>query len=130
MLPAVMPGDTLTVKRVRSGAVCEGDIVLFGRDRRLCAHRVVATGQAPDTTLVTRGDAMPTSDPPISDAELLGKVSRIVRNGKSIDPGKGPRFSQRALAALMRRSLFAARVFLGLYGLRQAFHNSWSKQLS
>ena len=42
MLPTVWPGDTLVIERIHSDAVSEGDIVLFGRDRRVFAHRVVA----------------------------------------------------------------------------------------
>ena len=42
MLPTVMPGDTLIVERV-SGEVSRGEIVLFSRNQRLFAHRVVST---------------------------------------------------------------------------------------
>ena len=45
MLPTVLPGDTLVIESAHSNSVCEGDIVLFGRDRRLFAHRVVTKGQ-------------------------------------------------------------------------------------
>ena len=41
MLPSVWPGDTLVIESVASDAVSEGDIVLFSRERRLFAHRVV-----------------------------------------------------------------------------------------
>jgi hypothetical protein len=103
MLPAVWPGDTLVIERVESGAVSEGDIILFGRDRRLFAHRVVAkSSPAGDTKILTRGDAMPQPDPPVSERDMLGKVTSVVRNGKCIEPGKTPRFSQRAVAALVR----------------------------
>jgi len=121
MLPTVWPGDTLVVERANANAVSEGDIVLFGRDRRLFAHRVVTKrSQSGDSQLVTRGDAMPAKDSPVSDDELLGKVSYIVRDGKCIEPSRSLRFSERAIAALVRSSEIAARVVVGVHGMRQA----------
>src|SRR5579863_3842424 len=89
MLPSVWPGDTLLVECADDSAVREGDIVLFGRDRRLFAHRVLTKSPAPGgSTIATRGDAMPQPDPPISSHELVGKVAFIARNGKLIEPQK------------------------------------------
>jgi signal peptidase len=119
MLPAVMPGDTLVIEHISSDAVSEGDIVLFGRDRRFFVHRVITKGQAQNTALVTRGDAMPTPDPPVPGSDLLGRVSFIVRNGKCLTPSQSRRFPERAVAALVRRSTFVARVVVGVHGLRQ-----------
>jgi signal peptidase I len=118
MLPAIWPGDTLVLEPVESAGVSEGDIVLFGRERRLVAHRVIAKS-AGDASILTRGDAMPQCDPPVEKRDLLGKVSLIVRNGKCMEPGKTPRFSARAVSALVRRSEIAARVVVGVHGMRQ-----------
>jgi hypothetical protein len=121
MLPAVWPGDTLVVDRLTRDAVSEGDIVLFGRDRRLFAHRVVTRSVLPgDMRVLTRGDAMPQPDPPVSDQQLLGKVSYIMRNGRRIKPNRTLRVGERAIAALVRRSEIAARVVVGVHGLRQS----------
>lgn len=121
MLPSVWPGDTLVIESATSDGVSEGDIVLFGRDRRLFAHRVVpGKSDQRDRGILTRGDAMPQADPPVSENELLGKVSHIVRNGKCIAPSKSLRFPERAVAALVRSSEVAARVVVGLYGMRQS----------
>ena len=121
MLPSVWPGDTLVIERADSNAVSEGDIVLFGRNRRLFAHRVVAKpGRSGDSQVVTRGDAMPGPDSPVSADELLGKVSGILRNGKRIEPSRSLRLSERAVAALVRSSEIAARVVVGVHGMRQA----------
>jgi signal peptidase I len=119
MLPTVWPGDTLVIESASSNSVCEGDIVLFGRDRRLFAHRVVTKPSQPgDSRVVTRGDAMPAADSPLAEDELLGKVSVIVRNGRCIAPSRSLRFSERAVAALIRRSEIAARVVVGAHGLQ------------
>jgi signal peptidase len=117
MLPAVMPGDTLVIERVSSDAVSEGDIVLFGRDRRFFVHRVIIKGEPQNTELVTRGDAMRTPDPPVHESDLLGRVSFIERNGKCLKPSQSRRLPERAVAALVQRSTFAARVVVGVHGL-------------
>jgi signal peptidase I len=120
MLPTVMPGDTLLIKRTPGNAVLEGDIVLFGRDRRFFVHRVVAKSLAHNAELVTRGDAMSAPDPPVPESDLLGRVSFILRNGKYIEPSRSLRFSERAVAALVQRSSFAARVVVDVHGMRQS----------
>jgi hypothetical protein len=107
------------IERVSGDAVSEGDIVLFGRDRRFFVHRIVTKGKPQNTVLVTRGDAMPTADPPVPESDLLGRVSFIVRNGKCLKPSQSRRFPERAVAALVQRSTFAARVVVGVHGLRQ-----------
>jgi signal peptidase I len=124
MLPAVWPGDTLLIERVDSGAVSEGDIVLFGRERRFFAHRVVTrNGRPGNSQILTRGDAMLQPDPPLSDSEVLGKVVCIVRRGKCLEPSKTPRLPGRAVAALVRRSEIATRVVVGVHGWRQSSQN-------
>lgn len=111
MLPTVWPGDTLTIERVDSAEVAEGDIVLFVRDRRLFAHRVVKN-QKP--VLVARGDSMCAPDSPIEEWEFLGRVSSIVRNGRSIEPRKTLGTGERAIASLVQRSEVAAHIVVSV----------------
>jgi hypothetical protein len=118
MLPAVWPGDTLVIEKATCNAVSEGDIVLFARDQRFFAHRIVTKPGAQDTKILTRGDAMSVADPPVSGDELLGKVSFILRNGRSIEPSRSRHFSERAIAALVRHSEIAARVVVGVHNMR------------
>jgi signal peptidase I len=117
MLPTVMPGDTLVIERISPDAVSEGDIVLFVRDRRFFVHRVVTKGSH-DAAILTCGDAMPAVDPPVPGSNLLGRVSLILRNGQRIEPSRNPRLSHRTVSALVRRSTFAARVVVGVHGMR------------
>jgi hypothetical protein len=135
MLPTIWPGDTLVIDRIPSEAVFAGDIVLFGRDQRLFAHRVVTRGVAgtcrpQDAGILTRGDAMPAADQPVSESDLLGRISFILRNGKRVKPSRRPRFSERALAAVLRRSTFAARVAVGVHGLLHASQSQSREQTS
>jgi signal peptidase I len=117
MLPAVWPGDTLTIERAENGAVSEGDIVLCARDRRFSAHRLVCKSEV-DSAILTRGDAMPQPDPPVPNDDLLGKVTMIERNGKCIAPRRSLRLSERAIAALIRHSHIAARIAVGIHAMR------------
>lgn len=124
MFPAIWPGDTLLVERISSAAVCEGDIVLFERDRRLFAHRVTARDGDGVAMMVTRGDAMPMPDPPIGEDEFLGKIASILRNGKCIAPRRTLGVPERAIAALVQRSEVGARVVVGVHGLLRTAGNS------
>jgi len=119
MLPTVWPGDTLLIERASSESVSEGDIVLFGRDRRLFAHRVVAKhNNLDDQTILTQGDGMIDPDEPVRHAELLGKVSSIVRNGKRLEPRR-MNFLERVVAALVRRFDSCARLIVRVYDMRR-----------
>lgn len=133
MLPSIWPGDTLVIERVPSNAVLAGDIVLFGRDRRLFVHRVVNRSivtKGQDAEILTRGDAMPAPDPPVSESDLLGRVSFILRNGKRIEPSRRLRLSERALAAVLRRSTFIARIVVRIHSLLQTSQSQSQDQLS
>jgi signal peptidase I len=121
MLPTLWPGDVLTIERTRSEEIREGDIVLFNTTRQFVAHRVVTkTGAREDLTIHTQGDAVSRLDSPLSRGDLLGRVSFILRNGRSIEPRKTLRTSERAVATLLQRSKFAARVVVKMHGMRRA----------
>lgn len=117
MLPTVWPGDTLEIEPLDSPDVSTGDIVLFSNGQRLVAHRVVAKICGSRDSIETQGDAVPSPDSPVAQADLMGKVSFILRNGRCIAPSQSLRFSQRAVAGVFRRSNLAARVVVGLHRL-------------
>ena len=118
MLPTMIPGDVLLIDRVAGNSLCSGDIVLFGRNRRLFVHRLVSTSG--DGRIVTRGDAMPRPDSPsVAASELLGKVSLIVREGRRIETRAKLGIIRRIMAEIMRRSNSAARIFVRMHGICQ-----------
>jgi len=120
MLPTIWPGDTLIIERIQRAAVSDGEIVLFGRDRRLFVHRLISRRSTPATAgILTRGDAMSSPDPPLRESDLLGKVSFILRKDKRIRPRKSLRLPQRAVAAMIQRSDLVARIVLRLHGMFQ-----------
>jgi len=113
MSPTVWSGDTLVVERVSSDRFRVGDIALVGREGRLCAHRVVSLGQGSGNRFwITQGDAMATPDRPVIESELLGRVTELVRSGKSMAVSAKLSAIERLVAQIIRRSAFAARVFV------------------
>lgn len=92
MLPSVWPGDIVSVEGGSMDAIAPGDVVLYSRDDRFFIHRVIETSES---GFIIRGDAAPQSDPAIARSHVLGRVSGIRRNGKTITPKPG-------LAGVMR----------------------------
>jgi signal peptidase I len=78
MVPSILPGDLISVQRAGVPEISRGEIVLYSREGRLFIHRVVACTNSPEQPLlVTRGDRLNYNDPPVSSAELLGRVTSI-----------------------------------------------------
>jgi hypothetical protein len=115
MLPAVWPGDILSVRNHDSAEALPGEIVLFAREGRLVAHRVVERTLCQDRIQwVTRGDSVSDNDAPISRHELLGRVTAIVRGRHRIAPRLT--FWGRIASWILRRSEFCTRVLLRFGG--------------
>jgi hypothetical protein len=129
MLPTIWPGDMLVVERVGCDEVGIGNVVLVGRDGRLCAHRVVsraASGSTHGATclttrFITQGDAMPAPDRPVTESELLGRVDHLIRAGKRIEVRTKLSVVERVIAKIIRRSFFAARALVYLHRIVNLF---------
>ena len=115
MLPSVWPGDVLIVQRrvVREAEV--GDILLYRRKARLFAHRVVTKHDSLGKPRIgVRGDASPGQDEFLSQREILGRVSQIIRAGKCVRPSSRLKLHQRLIGILTWHSnLFARLVVFG-----------------
>ncbi|HEV2618961.1 MAG TPA: hypothetical protein VGU23_03370 [Acidobacteriaceae bacterium] len=115
MLPAMWPGDIVTVERCELADLRPGHIVLFTAATGLVAHRVVRA--FPDR-LITRGDSVPHCDPPVPSSAIIGYVADIVRNHRSIPIETT--WPQRALSAILRHSHLCLRLTLRLASRRNA----------
>lgn len=109
MLPAIWPGDILTVRAADAGGVKPGEIVLCSRDDRFVIHRVVENRGG---RLITRGDALPNNDPPVGAGDLLGRVVSIERASSRIAVRPGLSLSGRLLSLLLSHSAFVTRLAL------------------
>jgi hypothetical protein len=109
------------IERVHPVQLRVGDVALIGRGAKLCAHRVVsATGPSENRRWITQGDALPVADPPASPEQMLGRVTHLVRAGKSIPVKPQLGGVDRLIAIVVRRSFTAARAFVYLSRLRRS----------
>jgi signal peptidase I len=116
MLPSVWPGDTLVIERVTADQVRVGDVMLVGRDGRLCAHRVVSVAEGYGSRRwITQGDANSAPDRPVSEEELLGRVDYVIRAGKLVPVPAELSVVDRLIAKIVRRSETAARALVYLH---------------
>jgi len=105
MVPAIFPGDLLLVRRQPIAAARCGEVALWSRNARLCAHRVLhCVDTEEETAIVTRGDALRDPDPPVTTDEFLGCVYAVVRRGKQIDLTARRNALSCAIAYLARQS--------------------------
>jgi hypothetical protein len=128
MMPAVEPGDLLSIASVDLRQASPGEIVLFAREGRLFAHRIVdrsggaSDPRASDPYIVTRGDRLLENDPPVFQSELLGRVTSIERAGSQVrsrpSSWLGP---NRVLGCFLRSSDRATVLYLRVTALWRAF---------
>jgi hypothetical protein len=101
MLPSIWPSDVLSIESKCGQNLVPGDIVLVARDGRFFIHRLIAK-HGPQW--ITRGDALPRNDPPVAEAQVLGKVSTIHRRMRTIVPRPRVTPLARTLAWIFCRS--------------------------
>jgi len=118
MLPAIWPGDLLTITPVPVGVVRPGEIVLSVRNGRFCIHRLVQVGSASGADWITSGDALPDPDPAVPLTAILGRVSSITRGHCMLVPQKLTVFG-RMFACILSRSDLLCKLVLRIHSLRQ-----------
>jgi signal peptidase len=133
MLPAVQPGDLLTIRRVHLEEISLGEIVLVTRQNRLLAHRVRGHFHPHEPYLTTRGDRLRHDDPPVFRSDLLGKVTSIERKGRQIAPDNWLNAPDGVLGHVLRCSEWATVLFVRLATLRRPLTDeriAWQAQRS
>ncbi len=111
MLPAIWPGDVLTVAPGAGSAPQIGEIALTTANGRMLAHRVVGRiGQGGALMIVTRGDALASVDPPVGGGSILGIV--VARNGQPVERFTRPQGN--LFVSLLARSGVLLRFALAL----------------
>lgn len=124
MLPSFWPNDTIVARPLAPASPSIGQIIVFVRDGRLVAHRIASIIERDATviSLITRGDALTASDPPIGLGDVLGIVVSIVRDGREItipSPTFVPSLLMTLFAAILRQSDVMRRVALKVHAMRR-----------
>jgi hypothetical protein len=108
MAPCILPGDLVSIERASLQDISPREIVLYLRNGRLFAHRVVERKVAPtaggyeEPCLITRGDRLSHNDPPVFSSDLLGRIVSVKRGNRKVElPGME---SNRLIARLLRAS--------------------------
>ena len=113
MLPAIYPGDCLTVRSFGDAPPHRGDVVLCRRGEGFRVHRIVEVmEEKPTRSYVLRGDALTHDDPPLPAADLLGRVISIVHLGESVALNSHQRAHYYFFRSLVRRSKVATVLLL------------------
>jgi hypothetical protein len=121
MLPSVWPGDTLVIQRAVPQKVAVGDILLYLREAQLVVHRVVSAKHfLGRSEIYVRGDALRRPDGLVVPSEILGTVSRIVRDGKSVRPSPRLKYRARLIGILAYHSNALTRFLVFV-------HSIWTK---
>jgi signal peptidase I len=129
MLPTIWPGDTLVVERRTPDRVRVGEVVLVGREGRLCAHRVISQEHNSGTQKwITQGDAMSGPDRPVAESELLGRVAYLIRAGRLIELPTKLNLGERLTAGIVRRSVPAARALVFLHRMVRVLRKSVAEE--
>jgi signal peptidase I len=85
MRPAIRDGDVIHVAPASAADIRVGDVVLCRVGSRLLAHRLVAVTEDADGErwLHLRGDAKGGCDAPVRDADVIGRVEAVWRDGST-----------------------------------------------
>ena len=109
MEPTFAPGDEVRLELAR-GRIVVGDVVVVrGVQGNLMIHRVVSLSAR---AIVTRGDACPFDDLPITPGRVLLKAVELRRAGRGLPIPAPPARALRPLRSILRRcraSLSAVR---------------------
>jgi signal peptidase I len=123
MVPSILPGDLVLIKKASLPDISAGEIVVYLRKGRFVVHRVVdrnaaGTAARPEVPrLITRGDRLRQDDAPVSEQELLGRVVSIERENRKVAlPATG---TNRAMVRLLRASDRVTCLYLKLAACRR-----------
>ncbi len=114
MVGTIWPGDVVVFERCKVEQVRVGQVVLYRREGRLVAHRVMEISRASGKTwLVTRGDALRGDDLPVRGEDVLGQAILLQREGRTAGSIAWQRSTMQALlGGIVARSALACQVVL------------------
>lgn len=107
MVPALWPGDLLTVRSCCPHELAPNSIIVFRQDQRLVVHRLI---RRIGDQMVTRGDARRHVDRAYEPGQIVGRVESVMRNGRPVSPRNS--LWQQIVAVCLRRSEWYTWFFL------------------
>ena len=111
MCPFIKDGDVVTISPFAISSPCVGDVVAFVRPdtQKLVIHRVV--GKRGHTFLI-KGDNIHVADETVPCANILGRVTKLERDGRKVYLGLG---LERFLIAFLTRQRLLYLLLLALW---------------
>jgi signal peptidase I len=123
MYPFIRNGDVVTLSPLFDAVPRLGDVIAFVRPgtNRLIVHRVIGKR---GSSFLTKGDNLSSVDGFIPEANILGNVTKVERNGKEVFSGIGP---ERILIALFSRRGVLFPLLLPVWKLVRPIMRRWVK---
>jgi len=83
MMPYLNPGDLICFHKKPDNTYFPEDIIVFKSMGKIIAHRIIHKYRVGSISFYKcMGDAANNPDPPITDQNILGKVSRIIKKSE------------------------------------------------
>jgi len=119
MIPAIYPGDLLTVRSESVANARCGEIVLFLLGGRFFVHRMIRKWPERNRVVFsTSGDALTQEDPSVDGSQLLGRVTSVLRRGRLVKLAAHANPWTRFLRWSVRNSATFAKALLATHLLR------------
>ncbi len=121
MNPILVEGDHLLVKKVRPEDLFFGDIVVYRKQDQFMVHRFLCCrpGKRNTFEIITKPDNRFENDNPFKQANLIGRVVAINKNGKRIKLHSGFKPIESYLITAV--SILEATIFELMLGIKRKF---------
>ena len=123
MYPFIRSGDVITLSPLSNTVPRLGNVVAFTSPGmgKLIVHRIIKKS---GNSFLIKGDNLPGVDGRIPEANILGCVTKVERNGKEVFSGIGP---ERILIALFSRRGVLFTLLLPFWKLVRPIIRRWIK---
>jgi signal peptidase I len=86
MGPFIGDGDIIITKKVDPKAMVRGEVILYRRREKYCAHRIIRKSKENGKTVfITKGDRLYHLDAPVDEEQILGKVIAVMKKNQIIN---------------------------------------------
>ena len=84
MFPFLKEGDVALIKKVEINTLNIGDVIVFRKDQKMIAHRLVEIKKNGEHySITTKGDTTKKNDPVFTEQNYIGKIVSFYRNEKN-----------------------------------------------